>query len=165
MITRSLLQSGCKVYIVSRNGEECRKVAQQLETELQAKGRVIALPGCDVSKEKDIQTNIVKQLDANEKIHILVNNAGTNWAESIDSYPENAFDKLMALNTKSVFIMTKLLLPFLERAATKEDPSRIINIGSVHGLRVPTVETYAYSASKAGMAHLSKHSLFLFPFS
>jgi NAD(P)-dependent dehydrogenase (short-subunit alcohol dehydrogenase family) len=49
-----------------------------------------------------------------------------------------------------------LLTPLLEAAASQGDPARIINIGSVDGLRVPALETYAYSSSKAGLHHLSR---------
>jgi len=55
-----------------------------------------------------------------------------------------------------VFTITQLVTPLLEAAATPEDPARIINIGSVDGLRVPALETFAYSSSKAGLHHLSR---------
>lgn len=55
-----------------------------------------------------------------------------------------------------MFTITQLLTPLLEKAASPEDPARIINIGSIDGLRVPALETFAYSASKAGLHHLSR---------
>lgn len=60
------------------------------------------------------------------------------------------------MNLQRVFDITKLVTPLLEKAATPSDPARIINIGSVDGLRVPALETFAYSASKAGLHHLSR---------
>ena len=63
---------------------------------------------------------------------------------------------MLTLNLQRVFQVTQLLTPALERASSTLDPARIINIGSVDGLRVPSLETFAYSASKAGLHHLSR---------
>ena len=57
---------------------------------------------------------------------------------------------------KSVFHLSRFLLPLLERAARPGDPARIINVGSIDGLHVPVLETYAYSASKAAVHHLTR---------
>jgi NAD(P)-dependent dehydrogenase (short-subunit alcohol dehydrogenase family) len=56
-----------------------------------------------------------------------------------------------------VFFTTKYLLPLLRAAGTQEDPARIVNIGSIDGLRTPTLETYSYSASKAAVHMLTRH--------
>jgi NAD(P)-dependent dehydrogenase (short-subunit alcohol dehydrogenase family) len=63
---------------------------------------------------------------------------------------------VLATNVKSVFNLTRELLPLLRNAATKEDPARVINIGSIDGIHVPVLETYAYSASKAAVHHLTR---------
>jgi NAD(P)-dependent dehydrogenase (short-subunit alcohol dehydrogenase family) len=55
-----------------------------------------------------------------------------------------------------VFDLTQLVTPLLEQASAPNDPARIINIGSIDGLRVPSLETFAYSSSKAGLHHLSR---------
>jgi NAD(P)-dependent dehydrogenase (short-subunit alcohol dehydrogenase family) len=60
------------------------------------------------------------------------------------------------LNLKSPFFLTRALLPQLRAAATPDDPARVINIGSIDGLRAPALPTYAYSASKAGLHHLTR---------
>jgi len=82
------------------------------------------------------------------------------------SYPDAAFSKVITLNLQRVFTLTQKLVPLLSASAAAkgrpkqdnsfQDPSRIIMIGSVDGLRVPMLETYAYSASKAGLHHLSR---------
>jgi NAD(P)-dependent dehydrogenase (short-subunit alcohol dehydrogenase family) len=90
------------------------------------------------------------------ELHILVNNSGSNWGESYDSYPSAAWDRVLTLNLKRVFQLTQAVTPLLEAAGSKEDPARVINIGSVDGLRVPGLETFAYSASKAGLHHMSR---------
>ena len=75
----------------------------------------------------------------------------------MDDYDETAFERVLSLNVKAVFHLTKFLRPLLEAQATAEKPSRVINIGSIDGLRVPAMETYAYSASKAAVHQLTRH--------
>ena len=89
-------------------------------------------------------------------LHILVNNAGANWGAPLAEYPDAAWDKVLALNVKAVFHLTRACLPLLKQAAAPGDPARVINIGSIDGLHVPLLETYAYSASKAAVHHLSR---------
>ena len=88
---------------------------------------------------------------------MLVNNSGSNWGAPYSEYPDSAWTRVLTLNLTRVFTITQALTPLLE-AATRNatSPSRIINIGSVDGLRVPSLETFAYSASKAGLHHLSR---------
>ena len=71
-------------------------------------------------------------------------------------FPENGWDKVMDTNVKGVFFLTQRLLPLLEAGATSEDPARVINIGSVDGIQAPGLETYAYSASKAAVHHMTR---------
>lgn len=90
---------------------------------------------------------------------MLVNNSGANWGEAYDKYPDHAWNKVMTLNVQRVFTLTQLCTPLLEKASAgrgSTEPARVIHIGSVDGLRVPLLETYAYSASKAALHHLSR---------
>jgi NAD(P)-dependent dehydrogenase (short-subunit alcohol dehydrogenase family) len=88
---------------------------------------------------------------------VLVNNSGAAWAESFDAFPDAAWTKLLTLNLQRVFTLTQLAMPLLEAAGVAGDPARIIHIGSIDALRVPTMSNFAYSASKAGLHHLSRH--------
>lgn len=90
------------------------------------------------------------------ELHVLVNNSGSTWGAPYDEYPSAAWTRVLTLNLQRVFDLTRLLTPFLEKGASEVDPSRIINIGSIDGVRVPQMETFAYSASKAGLHHLSR---------
>ena len=85
-----------------------------------------------------------------------MNNAGANWGAPLAEYPDSAWDKVLALNVKAVFHLTRFLLPQLETAVRPGDPARVINVGSIDGLLVPVLETYAYSASKAAVHHLTR---------
>jgi NAD(P)-dependent dehydrogenase (short-subunit alcohol dehydrogenase family) len=92
-----------------------------------------------------------------DKLDILVNNAGATWGAPLADYDEAAFERVLGLNVKGVFHTTKFLLPLLEKAGTQEEPARVINIGSIDGIQVPVMETYAYSASKAAVHQLTRH--------
>ena len=60
-----------------------------------------------------------------------MNNAGATWGAPLAEFPADAWDKVLDLNVKSPFFLTRALLPQLEAAATADDPARVINIGSI----------------------------------
>ena len=152
MIARGLVDAGAKVYISSRKKEACDEVAE----ELSKTGECISAPA-DLSTE-DGAIQLASQVSGSEdKVDILINNAGAAWGAPIPEYPDSGFDKVMDLNVKGIFMVTKHFLPLLEAAGTEEDPARVINIGSIDGIRVPMLENYAYSASKAGVHMLTRH--------
>ncbi|KRO91888.1 MAG: 3-oxoacyl-ACP reductase, partial [SAR92 bacterium BACL26 MAG-121220-bin70] len=91
-----------------------------------------------------------------EGIDFLINNAGAAWGETFEDFSEAGWDKVMDLNVKSIFFLTQKLKSLLTRNASTEDPSRVINIGSIDGLNVPAFETYSYSTSKAAVHHLTR---------
>ena len=93
---------------------------------------------------------------ARRRLDVLVNNAGATWGAPLEAYPESAFDKLWAVNVKAVFHLTTALLPALRASASADDPARVINIGSIDGIRVPWMEVYAYSATKAAVHMLTR---------
>jgi NAD(P)-dependent dehydrogenase (short-subunit alcohol dehydrogenase family) len=90
-------------------------------------------------------------------LHVLVNNAGATWGAPLAEYPGSAWDKVLDLNVKSPFFLTRACVPLLEKAASPDDPARVINIGSIDGIQVPIMETYAYSSSKAAVHQLTRH--------
>ena len=151
MIARGLVAAGARVYVASRKAAECEAAA----AELSALGACSALPG-DLANQTGTRA-LAQALAARESaLHVLVNNAGANWGAPLADYPESGWDKVMALNVKSVFDLTRFLLPQLQKAAVAGDPARVINVGSIDGLAVPALETYAYSASKAAVHHLTR---------
>jgi NAD(P)-dependent dehydrogenase (short-subunit alcohol dehydrogenase family) len=152
MIARGFVEAGARVYVASRKAEECERVA----TELSRAGACSALPA-DLATEAGCR-GLAEALAAREPaLHVLVNNAGANWGAPLAEYPDAAWDKVLALNVKSVFHLTRACLPRLEAAAAPADPARVINIGSIDGLRPPILDTYAYSSSKAAVHHLTRH--------
>lgn len=151
MIARGYLQAGVKVYISSRNAEACAKARE----ELSQYGECIAIPA-DIARKEEM-LKLCEAIKANEnKLHILVNNAGAGWGASYETYPSEAWDKLFGLNVKAVFELTRELTPLLQTSATAEDPGRVINIGSIGGLQNLQTQAYAYDASKAALHRLSR---------
>jgi NAD(P)-dependent dehydrogenase (short-subunit alcohol dehydrogenase family) len=151
MIARGFVEAGAKVYISSRKADVCDRVA----AELAAHGTCVSLPA-DLATEAGARELAAAFSAREQALHVLVNNAGANWGAPLAEFPDSAWDKVLALNVKAVFHLTRHLLPQLERAARPGDPARVINIGSIDGLQAPFLETYAYSASKAAVHHLTR---------
>jgi NAD(P)-dependent dehydrogenase (short-subunit alcohol dehydrogenase family) len=151
MIARGYAEAGARVYVSSRKAEACDEAV----AELSKVGTAVALPA-DLSTEAECNRLAAEIGEREPRLHILVNNAGANWGAPLAEYPDSAWDKVLALNVKAIFNLTRALVPRLEAAASDEDPARVINIGSIDGLQVPALETYAYSASKAAAHHLSR---------
>jgi NAD(P)-dependent dehydrogenase (short-subunit alcohol dehydrogenase family) len=166
MIAEGFVAAGAQVYISSRKVEAC----EQLAAELSRIGVCYSAPA-DLSRPEGAE-QLADEISRREPaLHVLVNNAGVTWGAPLEQYPVEAFDRCWNVNVKSVFHLTRLLLPQLREAADPEDPARVINIGSVDGLRVPhlgnvesaeageapSMENYAYSASKAAVHMLTRH--------
>ena len=151
MIARGFVEAGAKVYISARKQDACDAVA----AELSRIGPCIAI-AADLGTEagaKHLAAEIAKR---ESSLHVLVNNAGANWGAPYEEFPDSAWDKVLAVNVKGVFHLTRALTPLLEKGAQPGDPARVINIGSIDGIRVPPLDTYAYSASKAAVHHLTR---------
>jgi len=151
MIARGFVESGAKTYISSRNADVCDQVA----SELSQSGTCISVPA-DLGSEAGCRALADDIASREERLHVLVNNAGANWGAPLAEYPDAGWGKVMDLNVRAVFHLTRMLVPLLEKAASDDDPARVINIGSIDGLQAPMLETYAYSASKAAVHHLTR---------
>lgn len=151
MIARAYAEGGAKVYISSRKAEVCAEVAAQLSES----GEAISLPA-DLSTLEGVRGLAAELIGREDKLDVLVNNAGAAWGEPIEQFSEQGWDKVFDLNLKSLFFMTKEVLDLLKAAGTAEDPARVINIASIDGIHVPNFESYSYAASKAGVIHLTR---------
>jgi NAD(P)-dependent dehydrogenase (short-subunit alcohol dehydrogenase family) len=152
MIASGLVRAGCRVYITARKQEACDAKA----AELSAYGECISAPANLGTHEGVVQ--FADFLAGREdKLHILVNNAGATWGAPKEEYPPEAFDKVWSINVKAPFDLTVRCLPLLRAAASPPDPARVINVGSIDGLTTSAVEHYAYSSSKAGVHMLTRH--------
>ena len=86
-----------------------------------------------------------------------MNNAGATWGAPLAEPDDAAWDRVLDLNVKGVFHLTKFLLPAARGRRHADDPARVINIGSIDGIQVPMLETYSYSSSKAAVHQLTRH--------
>jgi len=153
MISEGFVANGAKVYISSRDATACEAACKELNA--LGKGSAHAIPA-DFYKLEDCKRLAGELKKREPKLHILVNNSGSNWGAPYDEFPDSAWTRVLTLNLTRVFTITQALTPLLEAAATPLDPARVINIGSVDGLRVPSLETFSYAASKAGLHQLSR---------
>ena len=94
--------------------------------------------------------------DREGQLDILVNNAGATWGAPLDEFPEAGWDKVMDVNVKGVFFLTQKMLPLLRESATHEDPARVINVGSIDGIKTPVFDNFSYGPSKAAVHHLTR---------
>lgn len=154
MISRGYVAAGARVYVSSRKREACDALSAELAAS--GPGTAVSLPA-DLSSEQGCHDLAAAIAEREGALHVLVNNAGAAWGAPLEDYPVEGFDKVLDLNVRAPFLLTQALLPQLRAAARDEDPSRVINIGSIDGLGVPALETYAYSASKAALHHLTRH--------
>lgn len=138
-----------RVYITSRKPEACERTAAELGP------KCIPLP-MDVSSVEACKALAAAFAEREPKLDILVNNAGAAWGAPFEEFPEVGWDKVMDLNVKAPFFLTQALHPQLKAAASKAQPAKVINIGSIDGIRLNPWDTFSYHASKAAILYLTK---------
>lgn len=152
MIAEGFVENGVRTYITARKADACAETA----AELSKKGECIALP-VDLSTKEGREAFVAEITAREAKIDVLVNNAGAAWGAPFEEYPDEGYDKVMDINVKAIFTLTRDLMPLLKQGASQQNPSRVINIGSIDGLRVSTMDNFAYGASKAAVHFLTKN--------
>lgn len=150
MLARAFVDAGARIIISSRKAEACQAVVDEL-------GPACTAIPADVSTLDGVNALAAAIREREPRIHVLINNAGATWGAPMAEFPEAGFDKVLDTNVKGVYYLTVGLLEQLKAAATEEDPARVINIGSIDGLRVPEMNNYPYSASKAAVHMLTRH--------
>lgn len=152
MIARGLVQAGARVIVSSRKTADVEAAAR----ELAALGDCRAIPG-DIATPAGAAALAEATQARFDALDILVNNAGATWGAPLEEFPHSGWEKVVHTNVEGIFHLTVALLPMLRAAANAEEPARVINIGSIDGLRTPAVENYSYSASKAAVHMLTRH--------
>ncbi len=150
MIARSFAEHGARVIISSRKQGACDAFAQ----ELAPIGECHSLPA-DISSPEEISRLAETVAQRFGTLDVLINNAGATWGASLEEYPVAGWDKTMNVNLRAPFLLVQKLLPVLN--TKPDDGARIINIASIDGLSPPAFDSYAYSASKAGLIMLTRH--------
>jgi NAD(P)-dependent dehydrogenase (short-subunit alcohol dehydrogenase family) len=138
---------GAQVAVVDLLIENARQTAGMI---LEAGGKAIALYG-DVSKSPEVDDFVTKSLERFETIDILVNNAGIGGSKTCLDTAEEEWDRMIAVNLKSIFLTCKRVIPEM----LKVKKGKIINIASAYGL-FGSPHTSAYSAAKAGVINLTR---------
>jgi NAD(P)-dependent dehydrogenase (short-subunit alcohol dehydrogenase family) len=151
MIAEGLVRAGAVVTITSRKAGDCEVAAEQL-----SRWGTCHPLASDVGTAEGRAALVEHLGGGREPLHALINNAGATWGAPVDDFPVAGWDKVLAVNLTGLSDLTRQLLPALRLTATPDDPARVINIGSVDGLRVSDWENYAYSASKAGVHMLTR---------
>jgi NAD(P)-dependent dehydrogenase (short-subunit alcohol dehydrogenase family) len=152
MIARGLIDNGARVIVSSRKAGDVEAAAE----ELAASGDCVAIPA-DISTPEGAAELAAAASSHFPALDILVNNAGAVWGAPLEEFPAHGWDRVLHTNVEGVFHLTVGLLGALRAAAKPDDPARVINIGSIDGLRTPGVENYSYSASKAAVHMLTRH--------
>lgn len=150
MITEGLLCAGAKVYITSRKPGDLEEKVEGFNQYGECVGIV-----ADVASTEGIEGLVAEIAGQEQQLDILINNAGKTWGAPLESFPEKAWDDVMAVNTKAPFMLIQRLLPLLRNGCTAERPRHIINIGSIVGIGKDSLSAYAYVTSKAAIHHLT----------
>jgi NAD(P)-dependent dehydrogenase (short-subunit alcohol dehydrogenase family) len=153
MIARGLVQAGARVIVSSRKRADVEGAAG----ELAQLGDCVAIPGDISTQAGAVELASATSEHFGGELDILVNNAGAVWGAPLEGFPAAGWEKVLHTNVEGIFHLTVALLPALRASAEREDPARVINIGSIDGLRTPSVENYSYSASKAAVHMLTRH--------
>ena len=125
--------------------------AEGPKAEVAALGVKVAYHGADMSKASDIEAMMQFAADTFGGVDILVNNAGIQHVASVEDFPVDRWDAIIAINLTSAFHTTRLALPYMK----KTNWGRIVNVASVHGL-VASAQKSAYVAAKHGIVGLTK---------
>jgi NAD(P)-dependent dehydrogenase (short-subunit alcohol dehydrogenase family) len=146
-IAVAFAREGAKVAVAGRRVEKLQDTLREMEPH---GGETLAIR-CDVSKAKDAERAVQETADAFGSLNVLVNNAGALHVSTIEAMTEEQWDRLMGINLKGPFLMSRAALGEFRKAGG----GAIVNIGSVLGL-IGMKDRAAYCASKGGVTLLTK---------
>ena len=150
MFVEGFLAAGCeRIYISARKGPQIAAAVDKFGD------RVIGIPG-DVSTVEGCKALAAEIAKREDKLDILINNAGAAWGAPFTEFPEAGWDKVMDVNVKGPFFLTQALLPLLKAAGTPDRPAKVVNVGSIDGMRLNPWDTWSYHASKSSILYLTK---------
>lgn len=146
-IAMAFAREGASVAVAGRRLEKVKEVALAIEKQ----GGAAQALQCDVARGKDAERAINETAKKFGKFNVLVNNAGTLSVSTVDSISEDDWDRVITVNLKGPFLMSRAALKEFRR----NGGGTIVNIGSVLGL-VAMKDRAAYCASKGGVTMLTK---------
>ncbi len=152
MIAGGFVAGGATVVVSSRKAE----AVEATVAELSDIGTCTGVPA-DLSTEDGARRLADAVATDHDHIDVLVNNAGATWGAPLAEHDTASWNRVLNLNVQGVFHTTKFFLPLLQARASADEPSRVINIGSIDGIHAPILESYSYSSSKAAVHQLTRH--------
>lgn len=154
MMAHALATAGADVLICSRKAAICERAAADLNEGL-GREAVTGFAG-DVASEEGVAELAAAVRERTDRLHILINNAGTTWGGTFEEFPWKGWDRVLSVNVQGGFALTQALMPLLMATAHADDPARIINVGSVMGTVPFADDAFSYMASKAAVHHLTQ---------
>ncbi|HEX7648693.1 MAG TPA: SDR family oxidoreductase [Noviherbaspirillum sp.] len=151
-IAESLGEMGAKVVLSSRKQEDLDEAVAHLKT----RGIEASAIAADLSKEAAIEPLVDEAMKRLGRIDILVNNAGATWGAPAEDYPLEAWDKVMNLNVRSIFLLSQAVG---KRSMIPREYGKIINVASIAGLSgngPNSMQTIAYNTSKAAVINFTR---------
>ena len=149
-IAEAMGEAGARVLLTSRKGADLEEAAQQLL----AKGIDTQWVVADMGEPEQIQRLTEAAMQKLGQIDILVNNAGATWGAPTEDYPLDAWDKVMNLNVRSIFLASQAVA---RASMIPRNSGRIINMASIAGLRGSSrMKTIAYNTSKAAVMNFTR---------
>lgn len=149
-IAQALGEAGAKLMLTSRKSSELEEAAAQL----QAQGIDARWVAADLSQAAEVERVVSETLQRLGEIDILVNNAGATWGAPAEDYPLEAWDKVMNLNIRSIFLMSQQVG---KRSMIPRRQGRIINVASIAGLAGSVgIEYIAYGTSKGAVVNFTR---------
>lgn len=140
------LAAGASVAVAGR-----REAALRALSKKDSRGRAFPIVG-DLAVESDVEMTVARAVQQLGGLDVLVNSAGIIGSGSVDNTALADWDRMMSINLRSVFLLTKLAAPHLEVSK-----GNIVNVSSVAGVRCfPGVA--AYCVSKAALDQLTRCS-------
>lgn len=149
-IAEALGEAGAKVMVTSRKPADLEEAVQKL----QSRGIDARWVDADASEPEGVERVVSAALERMGQIDILVNNAGATWGAPAENYPLEAWDKVMNLNVRSMFLMSQAVgrLSMIPRQR-----GRIINVASIAGLGGSRhVQFIAYGTSKGAAVNFTR---------
>ncbi len=144
-IAKALARQGANIMLNGFGDVEAARA------EVAALGVRVAYHGADMSRPAEIEAMMEAAASEFGRVDILVNNAGIQHVASVEDFPVDRWDAVIAINLSSAFHTSRLALPAMKAA----NWGRIINVASVHGL-VGSAQKSAYVAAKHGIVGLTK---------
>jgi len=151
-IAEALGELGAGIVLSARKSDELREA----QTHLKSLGIEADWIAADCALDADIQRLADETLARHDRVDILINNAGATWGAPAEDYPIEAWDKVMNLNVRGLFLLTQQIG---KRSMIPRRSGRIINVASIAGLRgnAPgSIETIAYNTSKGAVVNFTR---------